>query len=114
MLEGAACVLVLSAGLVRADSCWVCQLVHRLLRAGSAALLDRHAFESFIAPVQMTDHLCATCSQPFAEEDLVALNGNQEQLQASREKLEEMRSRNKKDRSSKKRKVDRAAGASAG
>jgi hypothetical protein len=55
--------------------------------------------------MQMSDSLCATCSQPFAEEDIVILNGTSEQVQELRQKLEAKKRLRRKDKAGRKRKV---------
>ena len=53
--------------------------------------------------LQMADGQCATCGMGFAAEDIVALNGSAEQVQALRQRLELRRA--KKQKGGKKRKL---------
>lgn len=61
----------------------------------------------------MSDHLCALCAQPFAEAEMVILNGNKEQVQKLTEALDKRRAKRKRERAGKKRRLESKADASA-
>lgn len=83
---------------------WRCHLVLQLPAPSRAeASTEKALNRGVIWVLQMADGQCATCGMGFAAEDIVALNGSAEQVQALRQRLELRRA--KKQKGGKKRKL---------